>query len=269
MVWFSLTIIILLSTKLIQATPPGNRDDLQDQEITELKKMMVLQSELIQSQAEMLQEYGKRIASLEKENSDLVKRTEKFHTANEIMESRQSHLKQVDLDTRPEVNVHVNTGQSIEEIEDQENGQLQSPGNQDNLTAVGFYCRLQSPNNLLLGQHQTVEFDDVVTNIGNGYDYRHGHFTAPVAGLYSFTSTVLLVTSNNHLMHLAIVKNGVDVGYLFSYSAYDKGTRTVVLPLAVGDMVWVRNNENNTPSINGNGYSTFSGFLITPFSLGS
>ncbi|XP_021364541.1 uncharacterized protein LOC110457541 [Mizuhopecten yessoensis] len=131
MVGFSLAIIILLSTKLIQATPPGNRDDLQDQEITEIKKMMVLQSELIQSQAEMLQEYGKRIASLEKENNDLVKRTEKLQTANEIMESRLSDLKQVHLDTCPAEDVHVTTGQSTEEIEDQENGQPQSPGNQD------------------------------------------------------------------------------------------------------------------------------------------
>ncbi|OWF45049.1 Complement C1q-like protein 4 [Mizuhopecten yessoensis] len=139
----------------------------------------------------------------------------------------------------------------------------------DNLTAVGFYCRLQSPHHLLLGQHQTVEFDDVVTNIGNGYDYRHGHFTAPVAGLYSFTSTVLFVASNTNTMYLAIVKNGDIVGHSYSISGYDHGSRTVVLPLAIGDMVWVRNNNNNSPSIDGAGFSTFSGFLITPFSQGS
>ncbi|XP_021364553.1 complement C1q-like protein 3 isoform X1 [Mizuhopecten yessoensis] len=252
--------------------------------------MMMLQSELIKSQAEMLQEYGKRIASLEKENYDLVKRTEKLQTTNDVMESRLSYLEQVDLDTRPEEDVHVTTGQSTEEIEDQENGQLQSQGHQgeavrqadgklprirrvrqatgNTLTAVGFYCRLQSPHHLLLGQHQTIDFDDVVTNVENGYDSRHGHFTAPVAGLYSFTSNVLL-TSHSRLMYLVIVKNGVIVGHLYSNSGYDHGSRTVVLLLAIGDMVRVRNNNNNnnnSPSIRGGGFSTFSGFLITPYS---
>jgi hypothetical protein len=31
-------------------------------------------------------------------------------------------------------------------------------------------------HDLSLGQHQAVEYDKVITNVGNAYDSRHGHF---------------------------------------------------------------------------------------------
>ncbi|XP_033737312.1 complement C1q-like protein 4 [Pecten maximus] len=207
---FRFFVVVFLSIVGILATPSNNRDDLQDKELAEIKEMVKLQSELIQSQAEMLNKYDQRIGE------------------------KQSRTRRV--------------------------------ADMDNNTAVGFYSRLVSPHPLQLGQHQAIEFDQIITNVGNGYDSRRGHFTAPVAGLYSFTSTVLLASSNNHNMHISIVKNGVIVGLMFSVTEYDKGTRTVVLSLAVGDMVWVRNNGNELPNIHGVGYSTFSGFLITPYS---
>lgn len=128
--------------------------------------------------------------------------------------------------------------------------------------SVGFYVQLVQPSTLHLGQNQVLEFDGVITNTGNGYDARHGHFTAPVSGLYSFTSTILLIGPvTNTDMHLAMVRNGAAVGYVYSSHGYDEGTRTIVLSLGVGDMVWIRNNDDNGPSID-HYYSTFSGFLI-------
>ena len=38
-------------------------------------------------------------------------------------------------------------------------------------------------HNEQLGPLQTLEYDKVITNIGNAYDSRHGHFTAPVKGI--------------------------------------------------------------------------------------
>jgi hypothetical protein len=43
-----------------------------------------------------------------------------------------------------------------------------------------------SDDGIPLGPHQTLKFDRVVTNAGNGYDPTTGLFTAPVAGYYAF-----------------------------------------------------------------------------------
>jgi hypothetical protein len=41
-----------------------------------------------------------------------------------------------------------------------------------------------------LGPHQAVEFDKVMTNVGNAYVSRDGQFTAPVDGLYMISATI-------------------------------------------------------------------------------
>ncbi|XP_060077127.1 complement C1q-like protein 2 [Ylistrum balloti] len=236
-------LVVFLSTRSVQATTSGARNDIQDQELNEIKKM--------------LKDYGQRIELLEKENLDLVHQTEELKASNEVMETRLRQLEQLNVDM---VQIRDKDAE-LPRIRKVAGGHLA-----DNHTVIGFYARLVSPHPLQLGQHQVIEFDNVITNVGGGYDPRHGHFTASVAGVYSFTSTVLLVSAVDHQFHISIVKNGVDVGYLFSATNFDKGTRTCVLSLNVGDMVWVRNFINNSPTIHGVGYSTFSGFLISPFS---
>merc|ERR1711971_985753 len=52
-----------------------------------------------------------------------------------------------------------------------------------------FYAFLSTSKEL--GQDQTIEFDKVVTNVGNAYDSRHGHFIAPISGYYHFSATIL------------------------------------------------------------------------------
>ena len=41
-----------------------------------------------------------------------------------------------------------------------------------------------------LGPHQAVEFDMVMTNVGNAYVSKDGQFTAPVYGLYMISATI-------------------------------------------------------------------------------
>ena len=45
-----------------------------------------------------------------------------------------------------------------------------------------------------LGPHQAVEFDKVVTNVGNAYVSKDGQFTAPVYGLYMISATIKVIT---------------------------------------------------------------------------
>ena len=59
-----------------------------------------------------------------------------------------------------------------------------------------------------LGPLQTLEYDKVITNIGNAYDSRHGHFIAPVKGTYMFSATVC---DSGAVIRAEMVRNGVQV----------------------------------------------------------
>ncbi|XP_033736521.1 complement C1q tumor necrosis factor-related protein 3-like [Pecten maximus] len=128
--------------------------------------------------------------------------------------------------------------------------------------AVGFNAIL-TPDFLTISHKETIVFDHLLVNIGNAYNIRQGHFTAPVSGLYSFTANIKFRSSNTAELNASIVKNGDNIGLLYLYGA-DTTTRTTVVMLDVGDIVWLKNNVNNSPRIYGGGLSTFSGFLITP-----
>ncbi|KAK3083949.1 hypothetical protein FSP39_005867, partial [Pinctada imbricata] len=129
-------------------------------------------------------------------------------------------------------------------------------------TTIGFYARL--PHGMAnLGDNQAIEFDQVITNVGHGYDPRHGHFIAPITGLYLISSSVMSV--GGHDLYCEILKNGQMVSRLYGGTADAEGnTQTFVIELQLGDMVWVRHSAGDTTeAINGyNAY--FSGFLISP-----
>lgn len=112
-----------------------------------------------------------------------------------------------------------------------------------------------------LGYHQTVEYDHVITNLGNGYDPRHGHFTCPVKGLYLFAVTVLSSSRGSHALYTEVVKNGNRVTRLYNTITEASSTTSVFLiTLEVGEMVWVR--SLNSEIIHGYGYDSFAGTLI-------
>ena len=116
---------------------------------------------------------------------------------------------------------------------------------------------------LALGQHQTVEYDKVLTNIGNGYDSRHGHFTAPIKAVYLFSCSMM--NKEGTSIHLEIVKNGIRVAELYGDDDdFSMATQVVIVLLEKGDMVWVRIEETiSSQSLNaGGGYNTFVGTIL-------
>ncbi|XP_069110171.1 complement C1q-like protein 4 [Argopecten irradians] len=129
---------------------------------------------------------------------------------------------------------------------------------------VGFHVSLSTTT--ALGEHQIVVFDTIVTNYGNGYDSRHGHFTAPVSGLYAFAITILS-NKNESSIHAAIIRDGHIVGVAFGNGyEYDSATKLVVLRLQAGQMVWVEHYLDRPGyQLYGNNESTFSGFLISAY----
>ncbi|XP_021354625.1 cerebellin-1-like [Mizuhopecten yessoensis] len=137
-------------------------------------------------------------------------------------------------------------------------------GNGAELSNVGFSASLSTTT--ALGDSQIVVFDTVVTNDGNGYDTRHGHFTAPVAGLYAFSVTVMCYGDESEI-HAAIVRDGQKIGVVFANgNHFDNGSKLVVVRLQAGQMVWVEHTYDPSGNkINGAGYSSFSGFLIRAY----
>ena len=120
---------------------------------------------------------------------------------------------------------------------------------------------------LSLETQQTIIFDNVVTNLGSGYDGQDGQFTVPRAGLYFFATS--LMAFPNHYIHAEVVHNGKNVAYVFAANSAtslgdDTGTAVMNLVLQAGDKVWVRHRSDpGSAAYLESPYSTFSGFLIS------
>nr|XP_022295459.1 complement C1q-like protein 2 [Crassostrea virginica] len=122
---------------------------------------------------------------------------------------------------------------------------------------IGFYVSLKSSSNY--GSRQTVKFDSILVNDGNGYDDRTGVFTCPVAGTYMFVVDVQL----NKYAYLSIMLNKTAVARLYrdSKAPILQASRTILLKLKQGDHIKIVC-ENNNVNINGNLYSGFTGTFL-------
>lgn len=112
--------------------------------------------------------------------------------------------------------------------------------------------------------YQNIIFDDVETNIGNGYNSRIGIFTAPVSGTYVFYTSILVY--NNREIFCRIVVNGVNKANAYARGTdnrLDQGSQLIVVQLHQGDQVAVQNKMDDD-AIFGNAdiWTTFSGFLL-------
>ena len=117
-------------------------------------------------------------------------------------------------------------------------------------------------HDVTLGPLQTLEYDKVITNIGNAYDSRHGHFTAPVKGIYMFSATVC---DRVAFLRTEMVRNGVQLVAMYGDDA-DSASHTIMLLLEQNDMVWVRHSNESTSTAHAGSnryYTSFSGALMT------
>lgn len=124
----------------------------------------------------------------------------------------------------------------------------------ENKVAFFAYLRYQANN---LGAFQNIVFDNVVTNIGNAYNWRHGIFIAPVNGTYVFSFTLMAVGSMTW-GHFVVNRQVVAKVELVEKNA---SSQTIVVTLKAGDDVSVQNTYTDRTLI-GDKYSTFSGFLL-------
>ena len=110
------------------------------------------------------------------------------------------------------------------------------------------------------GNGQNVRFDHVITNVGNGYAHSQGTFTAPVAGVYVFSTT--LMSYYNHNDHFQLMINGNMVYRLYvgggGSNNHDTTGSSVVIHLQQGDIVSIQNMDVNE-NVYGVLYSLFTG----------
>ncbi|XP_071145130.1 complement C1q-like protein 4 [Mytilus edulis] len=152
---------------------------------------------------------------------------------------------------------------------DRENSKFSSPTSPTPPMKVAFAAGLSTTINSL-GSHQAIEYDEVITNEGKAYDTRHGHFTAPMKGLYLISATI--TAAEGKYVALELIKNGqrTAVMYADSRSAghYSSQSRTLPYVLEQGDMVWLRTFPGyNGHKLDGSAhsfYNCFAAVLLFP-----
>ncbi|CAC5383069.1 C1QL [Mytilus coruscus] len=113
----------------------------------------------------------------------------------------------------------------------------------------------------LTSPHENFKFDNVWTNIGNGYDPSTGIFTAPHQGVYHFSAVAVSV--NGKTLYLKLVHNNKSTsGSWVTGLGYKTGTMDVIFNLQKGDKMSVGATGGYALYSDINKYATFSGYLI-------
>ena len=102
--------------------------------------------------------------------------------------------------------------------------------------------------------------------MGGGYSQATGIFRAVVPGLYQFSLSILSQSKSKYA-HIQLMKNNGEIGRVFAgdaIAAYGQmGSVTIVTKLAEGDEVYAREFPSYTGYVHGDGYSSFSGVLLS------
>lgn len=121
-----------------------------------------------------------------------------------------------------------------------------------------------------IGPQQTILFNSVLLNNGNGFHANHGAFFAPKAGLYLFSVSLLSSHQPNRYVEANIVKNNSPLAMIYALgtndgSDRDQGSVTVTVELAEGDEVWVRHENPTIGSMGGYRGSSFTGVMLATY----
>jgi hypothetical protein len=125
---------------------------------------------------------------------------------------------------------------------------------------VAFYARLRTTKTF--SKSSIIVFDEVVTNVGKGYNSATGKFMAPTKGVYLFTWSAM--SDAGKQSHPSLCVNGNEAGQNAQNNlrggAYINASNTAVLVLKRGDIVYIKD-FLSTGQYRGK-YSTFNGVLL-------
>ncbi|KAF7656965.1 hypothetical protein LDENG_00033500 [Lucifuga dentata] len=109
-----------------------------------------------------------------------------------------------------------------------------------------------------------LQYKRVFSNIGSSYNPATGIFTAMVKGMFFFRFSMFNNLSAPNSV-VSLMKNGerlVSVWDTQGSDTNDMGSNAVVIPLEVGDNVYVELQTNRLVYDDSMNYNTFSGFLL-------
>ncbi|XP_028267700.1 complement C1q-like protein 2 [Parambassis ranga] len=110
-----------------------------------------------------------------------------------------------------------------------------------------------------------LQYKKVFSNTGNSYNPSTGIFTAMIKGMYFFRFSMFNNLSPTPNSVVSLMKNGVRLTSVWDTSGTDSndmGSNAVVIPLEVGDTVYVELQPNRVVYDDSMNYNTFSGFLL-------
>ncbi|KAL4226311.1 Complement C1q-like protein 3 [Mactra antiquata] len=220
------------------------RDQIQQATIDKLEKEVQKQRQLMETMEETQQA---SIIELETQRQVMESIGENLNNSNGIKSIDGSKLSNPHISTRKSHSISTVKERSTVGIRQAE---FEAP--------IAFYAHIGSHHVV----NQIIIYDNVVTNVGNGYNGSLGAFTAPVEGIYVFSST--LVAHGHQNIHTSFYRNSNRISSMFASgveSNTDTSSATIVLQLSKGDVVTVRSNDADV-SINGYTYSSFTGFLF-------
>ncbi|RUS82326.1 hypothetical protein EGW08_009916 [Elysia chlorotica] len=106
-----------------------------------------------------------------------------------------------------------------------------------------------------------VPFDNIVTNIGDGFNNETGRFTAPVDGTYVFSVTVAAQARRRAAVELSLNGRMVMTVWAESLPFWGTSSGTAILNMRSGDQVWLVLLQR-AAFLYGYMYSTFSGHCL-------
>nr|ALA16010.1 C1q-domain-containing protein-1 [Mytilus coruscus] len=131
---------------------------------------------------------------------------------------------------------------------------------------VGFHANRGSTIFLDTARDQTVVYDKVITNVGNGYNSRTGIFTCPKGGLYSFSWTSLTPPGKRFETRFILNRNRItgNRANAESINQYVQATKNVVVEMKEGDTAKINTIGGAANVLHGdyNSFSSFSGFKV-------
>ncbi|XP_068574390.1 complement C1q-like protein 2 [Cebidichthys violaceus] len=133
---------------------------------------------------------------------------------------------------------------------------------------VAFSATLRESGSGDIGPFTTntpLKYQKVFSNTGNGYNPSTGIFTARVSGTYFFRFSMFNNLSPTPNSVVSLMKNGerlVSVWDTSGTDSNDMGSNAAVIPLHVGDSVYVELLANRRVFDDGMNYNTFTGFLL-------
>lgn len=111
-----------------------------------------------------------------------------------------------------------------------------------------------------LGKNETIKYENVLTNSGNGYHKWCGHFVAPRWGLYVFSCSVRATNTNEITVEL--IQNGQCFLKISSAKTPgESGSSTVVVKMDKGYRVWVKLLAHDRQITRD--YKSFSEYLVS------